>query len=325
MESVKNPFLLIIYGPTGVGKTDFALNIAKHIPAEIINMDVGQFYTPLTIGTAKPDWRSSEVTHHLFDILPNPKNYTVTDYRTSCLEAARKIARKGKLPILVGGSGFYLKSLFFPPAAPSPQKNIQTSTEDYSWDALYNIDPERAQLIEKHDTYRINRALKIWYETGVKPSECVPSFESPGPFHLVFLQRDRKELYERINARVVAMLKEGWLEETIALKDSSWEQFIKEKKIIGYNEILDYFAGDRSDLDFKNMVSLIQKRTRNYAKRQFTFWRMLEKSLKKQVLSSGDDQKSFSQIEAVDLTLAKNCLYINQLSQQLSLKIMNMQ
>src|SRR5271156_1977599 len=108
---VNHPCMLIVYGPTGVGKTDLALAIAKRIPAEIINMDVGQFYTPLSIGTAKPDWKQSPIPHHLFDIINNPINYTVNDYRTVLYTTVKEILARGNLPILVGGSGFYLHSL----------------------------------------------------------------------------------------------------------------------------------------------------------------------------------------------------------------------
>src|SRR3990172_4748508 len=110
-NKIDRPFMLIIYGPTGVGKTDMALAIAERMPSEIVNMDVGQFYTPLSIGTAKPAWRSSPVPHHLFDILDTPKNITVVEYRTLLLKKINEIRDRGNLPIVVGGSGFYLYSL----------------------------------------------------------------------------------------------------------------------------------------------------------------------------------------------------------------------
>lgn len=113
MNKEKLPHAIIIYGATGTGKTDFALEIARRTPAEIINMDIGSFYAPLTIGTAKPNWRNEAVVHHLFDIIDEPCNYTVVAYRQACLELVRDIVSRNKLPIIVGGSGFYLKSLFF--------------------------------------------------------------------------------------------------------------------------------------------------------------------------------------------------------------------
>ncbi len=114
-------FILIIFGPTGVGKTACADHIAKSQPIEIINMDMGQLYTPLTIGTAKPDWQSSPVTHHMFDIINDPVNFTVAEYRSKVAALVQEIWQRNKLPVLVGGSGFYVRSLLFPPQVPSPQ------------------------------------------------------------------------------------------------------------------------------------------------------------------------------------------------------------
>ena len=114
-ESTK--YMIIIYGPTAVGKTDAAFKIAEHISAEIINADVGQFYTPLLIGTAKPDWKKSPVPHHLFDILDEPKDLTVAQYRELLIPVLDEIWRRNNIPIIVSGSGFYLTYIFFPPEA----------------------------------------------------------------------------------------------------------------------------------------------------------------------------------------------------------------
>src|SRR5579859_8042174 len=112
---MKKAFFLVITGPTGVGKTDFALDLAQHIPSEIINADMGQCYKPLTIGTSKPDWKSQATPHHIFDVLDEPAHFSVTDYREKVLDLIHGIWSRNKLPIIVGGSGFYIKSLFFPP------------------------------------------------------------------------------------------------------------------------------------------------------------------------------------------------------------------
>ncbi len=108
-------YTLIITGPTASGKTDLSLAIAREIDAEIINGDVGQFYTPLSVGTAKPDWRNQEVPHHLFDIISEPQDFSVSAYRQLVIDTAEKVWQRGRLPIIVGGSLFYIKSLFFPP------------------------------------------------------------------------------------------------------------------------------------------------------------------------------------------------------------------
>ena len=112
--SIRMDQAIIIYGPTAVGKTDFAEALAQRINGEIINADAAQFYTPLTIGTAKPDWRKAPVPYHLFDICDEPNNYSVAAYRADVERAVTSIASRGKIPIIVGGSGFYIHSLFFP-------------------------------------------------------------------------------------------------------------------------------------------------------------------------------------------------------------------
>lgn len=276
-----NRSIIIIYGPTGVGKTDCALSLAQTRGGEIINMDMGALYAPLTIGTAKPDWQSSAIPHHLFDVIDMPRQVTVAEYRELLIPILESIWKQGNVPILVGGSGFYLKSLFFPPqGAPicksSAYENIP---DDQLWNHLVHIDPDRAQSIDSHDLYRIRRALDIWYATGKKPSEYVPLFQPIAPFELYFLMRDRRELYERINERVVQMINAGWIEEVQRLVGTEWELFLHEKKIIGYDDILLYLTTKKTELDKKNMISAIQQKTRNYAKRQFTFWRSLQKDL----------------------------------------------
>lgn len=278
----KKNSILILYGPTGVGKTDCAVALAQRMNGEIINMDMGALYTPLSIGTAKPDWQSYPIPHHLFDIIDSPRNVTVVEYRSLVVSLLKSIWERGKMPILVGGSGFYLKSLFFPPAnAP-----ISDESEHYGhldpknlWAHLYDIDPTRARSIDPHDVYRIKRALDIWYSTGIKPSAYKPQFQPIAPFFLFFLRRSREELYARIDKRVIQMFDAGWESEVRQLMNSTWASFIKEKKIIGYDDILDYLHSHQTAKEKDALIKKIETKTRNYAKRQFTFWRSLQKDL----------------------------------------------
>jgi len=316
IKTKSNGGVFIIFGPTGAGKTDLALRIAEHTPAEIVNMDVGQFYTPLSIGTAKPDWHTSPVAHHLFDIINEPKHLTVIEYRNKLHGVLNTIWCNKKLPIIVGGSGFYLKSLFFPPR----MTKIDSSPQEYCsshadlWKSLQIIDPTRAAQIDKNDTYRIKRALKIWHTTGQLPSAYVPLYKPLANYFLVFATREKHDLYTRINDRVIQMIDHGWVDEAKALQGTNWVPFIQAKKIIGYDDILRYLAGNQTEQNLLNTIKIIQKRTRNYAKRQHTFWRMLEKKLK------GADLKNTKQaiaIESVNLTLVKLHLYIKQLLERL--------
>ena len=328
--------MIVIYGSTGVGKSDFALEIAGLIPAEIINMDSGQIYVPLSVGTAKPDLQAQPIPHHLFDIMDKPHNYTVVEYRSAVLSLIEQIKARNRLPILVGGSGFYLKSLFFPPtlrfgvtgppsAVATTLRQAQDSQRDepaqdyavasqrdeslnekkdqvlYAWDQLHEIDPDRALEIQPNDTYRIQRALEIWLSTGVKPSLYKPQYENPfGDYHIYYLTRDTEDLYTRINQRVEQMFKAGWLEEVTSLMGSEWIPFIEKKKLIGYNEIVHYIRDNDSDYD--TMISRIKKRTRTYARKQNMFWRMLAAQI---------DEHCYT---AINLTTSSHDIYLKQLT-----------
>lgn len=318
-KKINRPRVLIIYGPTGVGKTDLALTIAQEVPAEIINMDVGQFYTPLSIGTAKPDWKNNPVPHHLFDIIDTPVNYTVSDYRLVAYEKIKEVIARDKLPILVGGSGFYLHALLFSNPVSVQSRNVSASLQHFEqksnvcskqnkyvsrniWQELYEIDPVRAEAIDKSDTYRIERALDIWHTTGKLPSSFAPIYNPEADYTIIFVERDREELRSRINARVLEMLQHGWIKETEKLIGTSWEPFIRKKNLIGYREILDYLAGKRNRAEFSRMVELISTQTSQYAKRQFTFWRKLEREIKKEKQYTGE---SIGCLETVNLTNTK--------------------
>ena len=269
-------FIIIITGPTGVGKTAKALALAEQYNAEIINADMGQLYKPLTIGTAKPDWRSFHITHHLFDVIDKPVNYTSIDFRNSVEKLINEIYERGKVPLIVGGSSFYINSLFFPPQGKkSTSKRIYNDSTDQLWLRLKEIDPQRAKEIDCHDRYRIERALDIWFESQVLPSHYKPTF-SPltKKASFIVLTRDKEDLYERINVRVQQMFDEGWIGEVKGLSPE-WHAFLLQKKIIGYDDIINFLNGKIVSKD--ELIALIQQKTRNYAKRQLTFNRMLIK------------------------------------------------
>ncbi|MBA3751698.1 tRNA (adenosine(37)-N6)-dimethylallyltransferase MiaA [Candidatus Dependentiae bacterium] len=274
---------IIVSGPTGVGKTDFVdrlYSVLAH-PYEIINADVGQLYEPLTIGTAKPLYKDSAIPHHLFDVLKAPTSYTVSQWREQVVSIMHSLWERNVIPVIVGGSSFYISSLFFPPMAASPEQQLPVSWQNKSsldlWQELDTIDTERARLLHPQDRYRIERALSLWYTQGKKPSECIPVFLAPGTCHFYYLTRDVADLYTRINERVLIMLEQGWIEEVRSL-DDHWKQFLLEKKLIGYPDIVKYIAaGEDSVRD--ELEAVISQKTRNYAKRQLIFWRMLKKKL----------------------------------------------
>ncbi len=314
--------IFIIFGPTAVGKTDTAFKIAEHIPSEIVNMDMGQLYTPLSIGTAKPDWQNESIPHHMFDLINDPRNFSVTEYRAKLITTLENIWSRKKLPILVGGSGFYLKSIFFPPRIEISKDLVDQHFKNSKdlWQDLYLIDPDRAAQLDRHDVFRIRRALNIWLNTGKKPSEFKPVFAPPAPFTLTCLVRDREELYKRINDRTRTMLKNGWIKEVQKLQGTVWEMFIKEKNIIGYNQIFTYLESKQTKDDYKKMVTFIQKETRHYAKRQLTFWRMLKRELTDASKHYYPENKQ-PEIDQVNLTSTNLDLYIGKLLNHLNKKI----
>ena len=278
----KSSPVLYIVGPTAAGKTSYAEHLATLIPAEIINMDIGQLYVPLSIGTAKPLLASYTVPHHLFDIFDTPQSLTVVTYAQMLQTIVPRVHERGNYAMVVGGSAFYLTSLFFPPQSAGNSVNMVTT--DYAmtstlWDQLNMIDPERAHAISPTDVYRLKRALALWHATGKLPSRSKPQFAPLfADTHIIFITRDRDDLYQRINGRIQNMLKAGWLDEIESIKGTEWERFVREKNIIGYPELLDYVHGiDRRPLH--EIVEVIAQKTRQYAKRQIIFFRRLQRLL----------------------------------------------
>lgn len=305
-----NKQILIITGPTGVGKTDFILRLAEKHPIEVINADIGQMYEPFGIGTAKPDWKSDPIPHHMFDILTTPKDFTVADYRVQVKKLIDEIWARGNLPAIVGGSTLYIKSLLFPPIAKTSKKNnLVLNSDENLWEQLNTIDPVRAEKIHQSDEYRIKRALEIWHDTGIKPSEFVPQFDPIAPFKLFILNRPKENLYPRTDKRVIEMMDEGWIDEVESLS-SEWHDFLRRKKIIGYEVILDYLD---KIIDYNECVAIIQQRVRNYAKRQQTFWR----GVQKQIQNLGMHKKVFE----VDLTSMKLDSHLRQILCELGFEL----
>ena len=309
--------IIIISGPTGVGKTETVEIIARTIPCEIINVDIGSFYTPLTIGTAKPDLSHVATPHHLFNILDTPERYSVVEFRKKAQQLIQDISTRGNIPLFVGGSAFYIQSLFYAlPEIPTIENQreledaLSKKTSLELWNELHNCDPVRATQIHQHDTYRLIRALSVFYGTGTKPSDYSSKFEPLGIFYTILLDRDRDDMYARINNRTKIMLQSGWIEEVSALQGSSWEKFLKEKKIIGYDTILNYLE---SGQDIKSLENEIAQDTRHYAKRQVTFLKKLMKQLENSISEEDTLWAKQCLVTQINLTLYEHGLYIKHL------------
>ncbi len=309
-------YFIVVSGPTAVGKTDFVDNLGSVLsaPYEIINADVGQLYTPLSIGTAKPSYKTSSLPHHLFDVLAAPCSYTVSQWREAVLNCMQESWSRHSIPVIVGGSTFYISSLFFPPQSSAKHQMLtdqlfsrswtERSSEDL-WNELQSIDPVRAHALHKNDRYRIERALTLWYSEGKLPSLCQPDFQAPGTCSVYYLMRERDELRKRIEARVRSMMEQGWIEEVQSL-DDRWIPFLLEKKLIGYPEIISYLQGEGA-CTYQELVTTISRKTCNYAKRQVVFWRMLKKRLEHHD-PDGNNVKKIVELHATGSSDNKFCL-----------------
>lgn len=319
-------FVIIISGPTATGKSDVTLQLAQELQnhVEIVNADIGSFYTHLTIGTAKPDWQASTIPHHFFDVIDGTHSWTAPQFREQLNVLINEIWQRGNIPLIVGGSAFYVQAFFYKNhTLTMPSANLVASLEEQPaedlWTQLNEIDPDRAEKIDSHDHYRLVRALAIWHTQGQKPSDFQQIFNPIAPFYFISLTRDRDQLYEMIDQRVGIMMDAGWLDEVRPLlDDAQWTDFLLKKKMIGYDLLAQYLLGYQSEQSLDEIITLICQRTRNYAKRQITFLKKLVINIKKDQLHYQNIEIQSSSIEECNLTLCDLSLYIKQLSERIS-------
>ncbi len=257
--------IIVIAGPTGVGKTKLSVQLAKLIDAEIINADSMQVYKNLNIGTAKiKDDEKENIVHHLFDIVDINDIYTIFDYQKDCRKEIEKILKKGKKVILVGGSGLYIRSALYD--YKFEKENIKNSYDDKTNAELLEI----VKKIEPNTTIHINnRKRLIRFLQKKDNNQEIRNFAEPiYDFDIIGLTTDREKLYDIIDNRVDKMIDDGLIEEVKRLYDKK----INSKAIntgIGYKELYKYFDGDVS---LTEAISLIKRNSRRYAKRQYTFF-----------------------------------------------------
>jgi tRNA dimethylallyltransferase len=264
---------IVITGPTGTGKSEYAEALAQKIGGEIINADSAQVYLPLTIGTAKPSWQHSSVPHHLFDCVAVPEEMTAGRWSTLARAAIENCRQRGRVPLVVGGSGFYIASLFFtlnPAVSHAPRVSRAESTTRELYEELIAKDVKRAEKIHPNDRYRILRALAL-LDAGEMPSECAPQFTPLGNSTILVIDRDDEELKARIKKRAGAMLQQGWREE-IAELSPEWRDFVVKKKILGYETLMKEANDARAQ-------EAIAQETWQYVRRQRAFLRNLKKRL----------------------------------------------
>lgn len=281
--------LLVILGPTAVGKSAVAVEVAGLVDGEVVVADSMQVYRGLDIGTAKLDEEEKVasngryIVHHLVDLVAPDQPFSVAQYQRLARAAIEDIARRGKTPLLVGGTALYLRAVIepsyhFPPLAVDPalRARLRGLAQEHGGEFLHRqlaqVDPETAARLHPNDLRRVIRALEIYYLTGRPASAVRKPAAGGGEYALkIFgLILPRPLLYERINRRAEAMLARGWVEEVKALLARGYAPDLPAMQGLGYRHIVAYLQGKCS---WPEMVRLIKRDTRRFAKRQLTWFR----------------------------------------------------
>jgi tRNA dimethylallyltransferase len=282
-EKIK-PAVIFIVGPTASGKSALAVALAKKLKGEVVSADSMLVYKGMDIGTAKPTKKEcGGIPHHAIDLIPPTKSFSVFAYRQAALKAIKDIAKRGKVPIVAGGTGFYVRALLeglspLPGTHAALRRELEQEALEKGLPALYkrllNLDPSRAKSIGPHNQRRIVRALEIYLVSGKKPSESVrktPGLRELG-FELVVIgiHRDRDALYRKINDRVDTMFRKGLVREVKKLARKKLSKTALQG--VGYKETRDWLQnnGERSLDEVKDRI---KQATRHFAKRQWTWFK----------------------------------------------------
>jgi tRNA dimethylallyltransferase len=283
------PPLLVLVGPTAVGKTALSLSLAKAFNAEIISGDSMQVYRRMDIGTAKLPLEEREgIPHHLIDICEPDHPFSVSEFQSRCTEAISDIQARGKLPFIVGGTGLYVESVCYGykfqerGADETFRAEMRSFAREHGRESLHgklaSIDPITAERLHPNDEFRVIRALEVFRETGKPLSEAQDQTrgdDKRSPFRLILigLTMDRAELYDRINSRVDAMFRDGLVDEVSSLLASGVPKDAISMRGLGYKEIVAYLEGE---MNYADTVELLKRDTRHFAKRQLSWFRHMK-------------------------------------------------
>lgn len=271
--------MVFIVGPTAVGKTEICLQIAEKLDAEIFSCDSRQFYKELQIGTAKPTTEElAKVPHHFINNLSIDSDYTASDFEEEALEKLRCYFEKKEIAIMTGGSGLFVRAITdgfdaIPDIPNTIRQTLKERIENGEFatmvEELKVLDPEYCKTADLANKQRLTRALAVCLHTKKSYSFWLKKSRKERPFNIIKigLERSRAELYERINSRADAMLKEGFVDEVKSLVSYRKKNALQ---TVGYKEIFSFFDGK---IDYETMVNLIKQNTRRYAKRQITWFR----------------------------------------------------
>ena len=275
--------IIFIVGPTSVGKTKLSVDIAKDFSGEIISCDSMQIYKEMDIGTAKTTKEEMQgIKHYMLDIISPEERYSVADYKKEAKNAIREILKKGKTPIVVGGTGLYVDSLIYEIEYPNIEfdeeyrKKLEIQVEKEGLENLYEqakkIDPEAIKKISQNDKKRIIRILEIYHATGYNKTEQERKSREKEPefdYKVYGLNMPREKLYKRIDLRVDIMIKQGLIEEVEKIY-KKYSKFPTAMQGLGYKEVVEYL---NNNLTKEEMIEKIKQETRRYAKRQMTWFR----------------------------------------------------
>lgn len=279
--------VIVISGPTCCGKSALAIQLAREIDGEIVSADSMQVYRGMDIGTAKPSKKDRLlVPHHLIDIREITESFNVVDFYYEARKACQQILDRGNIPIIAGGSGFYLHALLYgPPSGPPSVAELRKLLEEemerlgaeIMYERLIQLDPQYAKTITRNDKQKIVRALEIMTLTNKKVSKLSwKGRRRPQnyDFRCWFLHRPKEKLYERIHERCDQMLATGFIDEVRGLEKMGLRQNSSASQAIGYRQVLDFLETDQSKIEeYQKFVVAFKQATRHYAKRQFTWFR----------------------------------------------------
>ncbi len=283
MKAIKRP-LVILTGPTAVGKTALSIALAKAIGGEIISADSMQVYRHMDIGSAKIMPEEMEgVPHHLIDVLEPAEEFNVVVFQKLAKQAVEEIYSRGHIPILVGGTGFYIQALVYDidftennedtALRQALEEQARREGADVLYERLRAVDPESCESIHAHNIKRVIRAIEFYEKTGKKISDHNrEQRQNASPYHFAYfvLTDDRDRIYQRINERVDQMMAQGLEEEVRALRDLGCRRDMVSMQGLGYKEILSALEGE---ISLEEAVCQIKRDTRHFAKRQLTWFR----------------------------------------------------
>ena len=308
-ERTTDKSIFAIAGPTASGKTALGVELALRVGGEVVNFDSVQIYRGIEIATAKPTGEERRgVPHHLIDYVDANVNYTSADWARDATEKIYEVESRGKIPVLVGGTGFYLRTLMQPlfdgpPTDPNIRDRLRSIKErrgpEFLHHLLTKVDPNAASGLFPRDYVRVNRALEVYFQTGERLSDQRPNRAEPPEFasriKLIVLEPERDELYDKINKRAEAHFAAGLVDEVKRLRAAGVGDDTNALGAHGYRRVCEYLRGERT---LESAIERSKQDVRNYAKRQLTWFRREKVWL--WIKAFGDDPSS---IERVSLEL----------------------